>query len=58
MFARGARPSSGGRYKFGERSSETLKRKDKYLTIGDETGGVFALRWNPVGKNYEVAEAL
>ena len=37
MFARGARPSSGGRYKFGERSSETLKRKDKYLTIDDKS---------------------
>ena len=28
------------------------------MAIADETGAVFALHWNPVGKNYEVAEAL
>ena len=28
------------------------------MTIADETGAVFALHWNTVGKNYEVAEAL
>ena len=28
------------------------------MAIADETGDVFALRWNPDGKNYEVAEAL